>query len=361
MVSTSPVQLLYVAALLGLTSHWTYFMHGEFHRAGPNLVLAFLTLFLLLVLYLVQIDHYTLSKATATTSLAATAYLSALCTSVLIYRGFFHRLRRFNGPYWAKFSKLWHMSQLTRLDNFKHVAPWHRQHGSYIRTGPNDLTVVDPDAVAVILGPGSRCTKTQHYDSQLPQVSMHSTRDKAMHDKRRRVWDRGFSTKALRSYEHRVKGYADVLLAEIRGSQGKPMNMAKWFNYYSFDVMGDLTFGRPFDMLKTGKDHECIKLLQDGMKPIGFLGQIPWSFPLLKTIPGAAGGINRFIAWCASQAEERKSMKVDTPDLMSWILDSPPMGDHVANQNWLHGDSRLAIVAGRYVCLLDSRSCPAKT
>lgn len=28
--------------------------------------------------------------------------------------------------------------------------------------------------------------------------------------------------------------------------------------------MGDLTFGRPFDMLKTGKDHECIKLLKDG-------------------------------------------------------------------------------------------------
>ena len=36
---------------------------------------------------------------------------------------------------------------------------------------------------------------------------------------------------------------------------GKPMNIAKWFNFYSFDVMGDLAFGKSYKMLKSGEEH----------------------------------------------------------------------------------------------------------
>jgi hypothetical protein len=36
---------------------------------------------------------------------------------------------------------------------------------------------------------------------------------------------------------------------------GKPMNMAKWFNFYSFDATGDLAFGKSYKMLKSGVEH----------------------------------------------------------------------------------------------------------
>lgn len=71
------------------------------------------------------------------------------------------------------------------------------------------------------------------------------------------------------------------------------MNVAKWMNYYSFDVMGDLTFGKPFDMLKNGREHFAIELLNGGehadqllsghvmtcstgMAAAGSLGHVPW-------------------------------------------------------------------------------------
>jgi hypothetical protein len=36
---------------------------------------------------------------------------------------------------------------------------------------------------------------------------------------------------------------------------GKPMNVTKWFKFYSFDVMGDLAFGKSYKMLESGQKH----------------------------------------------------------------------------------------------------------
>lgn len=35
----------------------------------------------------------------------------------------------------------------------------------------------------------------------------------------------------------------------------EPINLSQWFNFIAFDLVGDLTFGKPFDCLETGKMH----------------------------------------------------------------------------------------------------------
>jgi tryprostatin B 6-hydroxylase len=50
----------------------------------------------------------------------------------------------------------------------------------------------------MIYGPGSKCTKTAWYDVVgLPNKSLQLERDRVTHDKRRKVWDRAFSTKGM--------------------------------------------------------------------------------------------------------------------------------------------------------------------
>lgn len=78
---------------------------------------------------------------------------------------------------------------------------------------------------------------------------MHTTRDKGLHDRRRRVWAPAFSDKALRGYEGRIKGYNDLPIEKIKVFSGKFVDAAKWFKLYSFDVMSDLGFGESLDML----------------------------------------------------------------------------------------------------------------
>lgn len=64
---------------------------------------------------------------------------------------------------------------------------------------------------------------------------------------------------ALRNYEGRVTSYADELVSQLDASRGKAVNATHWFNSYAFDVIGDLAFGRSFDMLKTGEKVVPIK------------------------------------------------------------------------------------------------------
>jgi hypothetical protein len=93
-----------------------------------------------------------------------------------------------------------------------------------------------PEAVPIVLGQDSKCTKSPWYDQSLPIISMHQCRDRQVHDKRRRVWSRGFSPSALRDYETRVVKYTQDLLRQISSFSGKPLNASKWFNFLSFDV-----------------------------------------------------------------------------------------------------------------------------
>lgn len=42
---------------------------------------------------------------------------------------------------------------------------------------------------------------------------------------------------------------------------GLPQNMADWCNYLTFDVMGDLCFGKAFEMLDHNTNHHVIDLI----------------------------------------------------------------------------------------------------
>ena len=143
-----------------------------------------------------------------------------------------------------------------------------------------------------------------------PLQSIFETRDKAKHDKRRRAWDQGFSVKALHGYKPRIELHAKQLEDQMAGSVGKATNVSLWFNYYSFDVMGDLTFGHSFDMLKTGKEHFLLSLLENGQKALGIIGPLPWLFIILTKIPFISAEIKTFQEWCESQMLGRKKVSI---------------------------------------------------
>ena len=155
------------------------------------------------------------------------------------------------------------------------------------------------------------------------------------------------TTQALRNYEPRVTNYTDKLLEQIRSFSGQPLNASKWFNYYSFDVMGDLAYGESFGMLENGEGHWAIDLLnqgQGGMRPFGPIG---WLFGILIRVPILNAGYRKFLKFCEDKMDKRSKMKPELPDITSWLLQAEPMStDAFINRMWALGDSRLIIVAG---------------
>lgn len=132
--------------------------------------------------------------------------------------------------------------------------------------------------------------------------------------------------------------------------------------------MGDIAFGKSFEMIQNGKPHFALDLLREGMKPLGVLGPIPWAFCILTRVPGLGNGFKTFVSWCAEQVEKRKKVnfqnvetilhtdmclnqiEMEVPDVMSWLIEhgeKTDNGQRAAEQAILQCDSRLIIVAGR--------------
>lgn len=114
--------------------------------------------------------------------------------------------------------------------------------------------------------------------------------------------------------------------------------------------MGDLAFGRPFDMLTSASDHWAINLLNKAQDSAG-LAIPPWVGRLLWFVPGVKKPYNRFLKFCASQIEERMGVqgKQQNPDITHYLIEDfnvqNPKEQKVALPR-LHLDSKLIIVAG---------------
>lgn len=341
----------FAPAIAGIAAHLGYFIHGEHHMQAfqwfLTTVFSPLFVFLTILKFDITSSYMTALKLTA---IVLTSFFTSLTGSILIYRIFFHPLRHFPGPFAAKCSKLTHtMRLIEKSDNYLQTHALHGVYGDIVRIGPNELSITKPEAVQALIGLGSKCIKSPWYDVvALPHTTMHSERDRVTHDKRRKVWDRGFSTKALRNYEGRVTSYADELVAQLDAFRGKAVNATHWFNYYAFDAIGDLGFGKTFDMLKTGEKHNALKLLHEVQVPLGFLSPIPWIFPILIKAPRLMDGLNGFISFCSKQIDIRRVNEPSVPDIMTWLIDahkSDPDPVH-KDPRWLYGDSRLVIIAG---------------
>lgn len=157
---------------------------------------------------------------------------------------------------------------------------------------------------------------------------------------------------ALRDYESRISKYAEQLVLAIHQRAGQVVDASDWFLYYGFDVMGDLAFGKSFDMLVNGKKHEAMELLHKGMLPLGMLAPVVWTIPVLAALPrllqpSIGKGFLQFISWCSEQVEKRRQTKPEIPDITSWLLTDLEKADNPQEAlRWLHGDARLIIVAG---------------
>ncbi|KAH8597073.1 putative cytochrome P450 [Bisporella sp. PMI_857] len=338
----------FTAVLIGIASHVLYFNKGEHHLYGSLYVQALILTFASSTgLIYFQNEEADLKSSAKEPTKLILSFLTGLYSSLIIYRLFLSPLNKFPGSISARISSFWLSYQFRHRDAYKQIKALHDKHGLFVRIGPSDLIIAHPKAVNVIYGAGSKCTKAANYDLTRPVVSLQTFRDKAEHDARRRVWSAAFGDKALRGYEQRIRNSQDKLVAHLAGSEGKPVNMTEMFGFYGFDVMGDLAFGKSFDMIEASKAHWAIELLYEGLKPLAFNFPI-WFFRVLTSLPLVTRDWWRLINFCQESILLRMEIKEQNiPDISS-VLVAPFKGKPPTKEelNLLTGDSQLIIAAG---------------
>jgi tryprostatin B 6-hydroxylase len=335
---------------IGVASHIFWFNGREHHFYGSSYVAT--TLFILAGGTSALCKGYglPLREAFSSTSTIVASILAGLYTSLIIYRLFLNPLNKFPGPYWVRLGNLAWSSQLTNFDSYYKLKALHDQHGDIVRIGSHDLSIIDPEGMEISFGVKAKAAKSPWYEGDYPLSSMHTTRSKALHDKRRRVWAPAFSDKALREYETQLDHFNDKVLTRLREFKGGKVNVTKWFNLYSFDVMGRLAFGKDYGMLDSGEKHWALQLLSDGMEPLG-LNLPTWFFRMLTGIPFLAAGYHKFVKFCTEETVWRvqndgKKGAGGGMDIMGWLLKAYKDVPHPEQDTMLHADARLIIVAG---------------
>ncbi|KAL2836479.1 cytochrome P450 [Aspergillus pseudoustus] len=299
-----------VAGVSGVCAHLLLFRVGEWDLYAPTIVLAYGSA-LIMPIWLEYAGLLNQLTALSGTSIAQLLgfHILGVYASMLFYRAFWHRLSHFPGPFWARLSNIYVTTLSAKnFRLFEEVEKLHKQYGDYVRLGPTELSITDPLAIKSLYSSQAKVTKGPWYTVLEPRVSLQMVRDKKEHARRRKVWDQGFSSRALRDYEPRVSRYTDQLIAAIGRNPGAPMNVATWFNYYSFDVMGDLAFGASFNMLIDGKDAYILKKLHGDMKSIGLFSHLTWLFPFFKRIPLVNADYLNFWKWVGERVSERRQV-----------------------------------------------------
>lgn len=211
-----------IALTAGVASHLFFFKIGERHLYPLRYIQAFI---LTCAITTVAVSHYgnvPAADAARSTALSSVLFLTGLYTSVIIYRLFFNPLNKIPGPYWARLSRFNLVSRVAaKMNCYKELTELHQKYGKFVRIGPNELSVTEPEAVEVVSGNKSKCIKAEWYSQDVPLISMHTCRDRASHDRRRRIWSPAFSDKALRGYETRIQGYNDLLMQKLDDHAGQ--------------------------------------------------------------------------------------------------------------------------------------------
>ncbi|KAH7333783.1 cytochrome P450 [Rhizoctonia solani] len=221
--------------------------------------------------------------------------------------------RRFPGPPLAGITNWW-MSSLTRTGHHSEIVKQlHDRYGTFVRLGPNHISIADPDALEVCLT-SNNCLrawewllKSEFYRifQNGPELNVFNTSDRAEHSRKRKRLANIFSPQNVSAFEPRVRSHIRQLCAQLDlrckeaalGTSGVNwgarngqaiLNICAQFSYLAFDIIGDLAMGSSFGLIQAQKDSSlAIESVDTSGEPQRGTVEVP----VVKTIAGGGAVI----------------------------------------------------------------------
>lgn len=149
------------------------------------------------------------------------------------------------------------------------------------------------------------------------------------HRRQRRLIAHAFSDAALYEQEDIIKSYVDLLMRRLEehSVQGKSLDMVKWYNYTTFDIISDLAFNDSFGSLESSVMHPWVSMIFDFIK-VGTQLRLFAQYPILKPFvglvldKGAIDIIARNQALTSAKLDKRLEIGTngERKDFLSYIL-----------------------------------------
>ncbi|RSL91780.1 hypothetical protein BHE90_011521 [Fusarium euwallaceae] len=207
----------------------------------------------------------------------------------IFYNLFLHPLRKFPGPFWMRATRAAYCYKLVFGTLPFEILDLHNYYGDVVRIAPDELAFSDREAWKEIMGHRIKDNKRPTFEKYErfyrpnggPTDIANSSGTE--HQVLRRLLSNGFSDRSLREQEPIVKRYVDLLLQRLHENSDRPVDIMSWYNYTTFDVIGDLAFGEPFGCLDNSDYHPWVRIIFE-MARFGTVNQTAGYFPLLRNV-----------------------------------------------------------------------------
>ncbi|EMD41365.1 hypothetical protein CERSUDRAFT_89930 [Gelatoporia subvermispora B] len=206
----------------------------------------------------------------------------------------FHPLARFPGPLMWKVTSIKLAEMVWSGKRHVVIVDMHKKYGKVVRTGPNTLSFNSQVAVSPIYSSAQAFNKSNAYiPGKMPGTGLFFIQDRDEHSIRKRHWAPAFKPGAVASYkpviDRRVNQMVNCIV-ERQTSEG--VSLSDVFAHWSYDVMGDLTFGgsSEIEMIQNGDRGNYVESGQLATAVFETLGEVPalfdilWYLPVTKTI-----------------------------------------------------------------------------
>lgn len=254
-------------------------------------------------------------------------------SAYFIYNIYFHPLSSFPGPKSFAASRIPYARALVAgVHPFK-CLELHEKYGDVVRIGPNELSYNNGNAVKEIYTSRPQMSKDKRFYASpkiLNAANDIINADHADHSRFRRLLAHAFSEKALREQEPLIKHYVDLFIQRLHENAGhKTIDIVPWFNYTTFDIVGDLAFGEPFNCLANSEYHSFVSIIFRSIKAGAYLigtRQFPGLESIIMSlIPRRTkelwiNSVKEEKAMASHKVNKRLELGAERPDFMSHIL-----------------------------------------
>jgi cytochrome P450 len=272
-----------------------------------------------------------------------------------VYNVYLHPLR------WYPGSKLWALSpvpialaQLTgTFHEFTHAA--HQRYGAVVRIGPNELSFISAAAWGDIYnrreGKPPLPRDKAFFNAMLVDANTLTMADDHNHARLRRAMNPAFAPRALATQEPILQKNVDLFLKklELLASDPLPIDLRHWFNYITFDMLGDLAFGESFGCLGTATYNAWVGVVLDNFYTATLLHVVhrfrPLNALLARIIPSSLVEKKQWHERKALETVRKRIQKSnDRPDFMQPLIQAREQG--IVSADELEQQASILILAG---------------
>ncbi|PWY93641.1 P450 monooxygenase [Aspergillus sclerotioniger CBS 115572] len=185
---------------------------------------------------------------------------------MILYNIFLHPLRCFPGPVLFQATGLMKAGHMVSGNLQFKVKLFHDQYGPVVRIAPNELSFIEPQAWKDNYGHRTGGELPKHYSlyrlDQSAPCNIISA-DQEQHSILRRLLSHGFSERSMQAQMPIIGGYVDLLMQRLRGNAADGttvVDLNSWFNWVTFDIIGNLSFGSDFKNLGGADWHPWVRM-----------------------------------------------------------------------------------------------------